>query len=106
VFAFPVALLLGWLISANVGYLFLILAMSYYLNYEMFHLAYHLPKNSRIGRLPLIVKLGKLHKRHHDVRLMSRYCFNITYPLCDFLMGTLTPAGKADIESTEAGRRL
>jgi hypothetical protein len=90
-FGFPVAFLLGSLISTNVGYLFLAVAMGYYFNYELFHLAYHMPQTSFIGRLPVVKKLRLLHTRHHDLQLMTGYCFNITYPLCDFLFGTLTP---------------
>lgn len=26
---------------------------------------------------------------HHDLRLMGRYNFNITFPLCDRLFGTV-----------------
>jgi hypothetical protein len=96
VFGFPVAFLLGALISANVGYLFLAVAMGYYFNYELFHLAYHMPEKSFVGRLPFMRRLRNLHTRHHDLQLMSRYCFNITYPICDFLFGTLTPRARSN----------
>ena len=91
VFGFPVAFLLGSLISRNVGYLFLAIAMAYYFNYEIFHLAYHMPETSFVGRLPFMKRLRLLHTRHHDKRLMSNFCFNITYPICDFLFRTLKP---------------
>jgi len=89
VFGFPVALLLGWLISANAGYLCFGTAMGYYLNYELFHLACHLPGNSWMGRLPFMKTLSRHHTLHHDLRLMSKRCFNITYPICDRIFGTL-----------------
>src|SRR5207302_2362970 len=57
VFGFPVAYLLGLLVSRNVGYLFLAVTMGYYFNYELFHLAYHLPESSLAGRLPFMKKL-------------------------------------------------
>ena len=89
IFAFPVAFLVGYLISPNSGYLFLAVAMGYYANYELFHLAYHMPENSRVGRLPFMKRLRQFHTRHHDLRWMSRYCFNITYPIGDLIFGTM-----------------
>ena len=89
VFAFPVAILLDWLISANAGYLFFATATGYYLNYELFHLAYHLPENSWTGRLPFMKTLRQNHTRHHDLQRMSTQYFNITYPICDRIFGTL-----------------
>jgi len=91
IFAFPVAFLVGYWISPNAGYLFLAVAMGYYANYELFHLAYHLPGNSRIGRLPFMEKLRLHHTRHHELQMMSRFCFNITYPICDLIFGTMAP---------------
>jgi len=91
IFAFPVAILTSYLISANTGYLFLAVAMGYYANYELFHLAYHMPGNSPVGRLPFMKKLRLHHTRHHDLQWMSGYCFNITYPICDLIFGTMTP---------------
>jgi hypothetical protein len=86
-----VAFLLGKWISANVGYLFLATALAYYANYELFHLAYHMPESSPIGRLRFMKKLRLHHTRHHDLQLMSRFCFNITYPICDLIFGTMAP---------------
>jgi hypothetical protein len=86
-----VAILLGTLISANVGYLFFAVALGYYANYELFHLAYHMPGHSRVGRLPFMETLRLHHTRHHDLQLMSKFCFNITYPICDLIFGTMSP---------------
>jgi hypothetical protein len=86
-----VAILLGAWISTNVGYLFLAVALGYYANYELFHLAYHMPETSRVGRLPFMQRLRLHHTRHHDLQLMSRFCFNITYPICDLIFGTMAP---------------
>jgi len=99
-FGFPVAFLLGLLVSSNTGYLFFAVAMAYYLNYEIFHLAYHMPQNSWVGRLPLMSRLRQYHTRHHDLQLMSRYCFNITYPIGDFIFGTSAPRPAASLRST------
>ena len=57
--------------------------------YELFHFAYHVDPQSWLGRLPLIYRLRRNHVLHHDKALMTRYNFNITYPICDRLFGTL-----------------
>lgn len=88
-FAMPVGLLLGWLASPNVAWLFVLTAVAYFLNYEALHLAYHLPTTSVLGRLPVVARLRRLHQLHHDPRLMAHYNFNITYPIGDLLFGTL-----------------
>ena len=92
---FAVAFLLGSWISTNVGYLFLAVALGYYANYELFHLAYHMPGSSWVGRLPFMGRLRLHHTRHHDLQLMSRFCFNITYPICDVVFGTMGPKAAA-----------
>ena len=88
VFATPVALLLAWLFSANVAWLFVATGLLYYLNYELLHLAYHLPEDSRWLKLPFIKRLRRLHHVHHDTTLMASRNFNITYPIGDWLFGT------------------
>lgn len=88
-FGTPAVLLLQWLASDNVGWLFAITGTAYFLNYELLHFAYHTPAESWIARLPGMATLRRLHTRHHDPRLMSHRNFNITYPIADWLMGTL-----------------
>ena len=88
-FALPVGLLLGWLASSNVAWLFIATAVAYFLNYEALHWIYHLPASSALGRVPLVARLRRLHQLHHDPRLMAHYNFNITYPIGDLLFGTL-----------------
>lgn len=87
-FAFPAGLVAGRLISPNVGCLFLATAMAYFLNYEWLHLLYHMPETSFFSRLLPVAGLRRHHREHHDMRLMARYNFNITYPLCDWIFGT------------------
>ena len=62
--------------------------MAYVLSYEWLHLAYHLPPDSFVGRLPPIRFLRRHHATHHDPRLMMRWNFNITIPLWDLVRGT------------------
>lgn len=83
------ALPLGILVSRNSGLLFFAVAIAYYLAYEWLHFSYHLPPESAIGRLSIVRRLRRLHTLHHQVALMTRHNFNITFPICDWLFGTL-----------------
>lgn len=87
--ALPVAYLLYLATTSNAALLFVATIMAYYLSYELLHLAYHLPPDSRVGRLPGMARLRAHHTAHHDLGLMSRCNFNITFPICDRLYGTL-----------------
>jgi hypothetical protein len=86
--ATPVAALLFVLVSANAGWLFVIVSVGYFLMYEWLHFAYHLHPASLVGRLPLMGALRRHHTRHHDLALMGKYNFNITFPICDWIFGT------------------
>jgi hypothetical protein len=88
-FALPVALVLASVTSPNVAWLFAATSLAYFLNYEFLHLAYHLPARYAVARWPLVGRLKRLHEAHHDPRLMARCNFNISYPLGDWLFGTL-----------------
>jgi len=88
-FAVPVGALLYFFVSPNVCFLFIATAILYFLNYELLHFAYHMGPDSWVGRLPVIRRLRQHHIIHHDRSLMTRYNFNITYPICDALFGTL-----------------
>lgn len=88
-FAVPVGLLIAWLLTANAAWLFVLVSVAYFLNYEWLHFAYHTPPDSWMARLPGIAALRRHHTRHHDPALMSHHNFNITYPIADWLFGTL-----------------
>lgn len=87
-FATPVWLLLAWLVSDNVAWLFVATGLAYYLNYEFLHFAYHARADSWLARLPGLARLRALHQAHHDPRLMAHWNFNITWPIGDALFGT------------------
>ena len=91
-FAVPAGAVLYFLLSPNVGFLFIFTAILYYLNYELFHFSYHVDPRSWLGRLPVIRRLRRHHVLHHDRTLMTRCNFNITYPICDRIFGT--PCGE------------
>jgi sterol desaturase/sphingolipid hydroxylase (fatty acid hydroxylase superfamily) len=86
--AAPVAALCFAFVSWNAGWLFVALAVDYYVLYECFHLAYHLPEESWLGRLPGMSRLRRHHTHHHDLRLMTDWNFNVTFPIFDRLFGT------------------
>ncbi len=87
--ASPVFFLTWYLTNSNVAGLFLITAISYFLLYEWMHLLYHLPEGSRVGQIPLIRALKQHHQTHHNHALMNDYNFNITFPIWDWMMGTV-----------------
>lgn len=89
--AAPLAALLHLLLTANVAWLFVATATAYFLTYEWLHLCYHLPAGSLAGRLPGMAALRRHHTLHHDLGLMGRWNFNITFPLSDWLFGTIAP---------------
>lgn len=80
---------MGLLVSHNVGLLFFAAAIAYYLTYEWLHLSYHLHPESMIGRMGLVRRLRRLHTLHHRTSLMTQHNFNITFPICDWVFGTL-----------------
>lgn len=87
-FAIPVGLLLSFIATPNIAYLFAITAFAYFINYEIFHTIYHLPDEHWIYKSRFMRNLRLLHLHHHDQKLMSHYNFNITYPISDWLFGT------------------
>jgi hypothetical protein len=87
--ATPIGALLHVAISPDVGWLFAATAVGYFLTYEWLHFAYHLPEDGWIGRRALIRRLRRHHAAHHDPSLMTRHNFNITFPIADWVFGTL-----------------
>lgn len=90
--ALPIGAALHALIAPNVGWLFGATAMAYFLTYEWLHFAYHLPPEGWIGRRGLVRRLRAHHTRHHDPRRMRHTNFNITFPIADWLFGTIDRA--------------
>jgi len=84
----PIAWACAALFAPNVGYLFLVTSMFFFLSYEWLHLSYHMPPDSFVGRMKVIALLREQHRRHHDPRLMKRWNFNVTVPLFDWIVGT------------------
>ncbi len=89
--ATPIALVLAWLGSPNLAWLFVATAVSYFLTYEWLHFSYHQPEASWIGRNPLVRVLRRHHAIHHDPARMTSVNFNITFPIADRIFGTRAP---------------
>ncbi|CAM4173531.1 sterol desaturase family protein [Corallococcus sp. ZKHCc1 1396] len=87
--AAPLGALCFLLISANAGWLFVASAVAYYLAYEWVHFSTHLLNGHWSTRLPVVRFLRRHHQVHHDPSRMGRHNFNITFPLADWLVGTL-----------------
>lgn len=88
VVAAPIGAIWAAVVSWNAAWLHGATAMLYFVVYEVFHLAYHLPADGVVGRLPGMKVLRRLHTSHHDLRLMAHHNFNVTVPLADRLFGT------------------
>ncbi|MCB9034121.1 MAG: fatty acid hydroxylase family protein [Chitinophagales bacterium] len=88
-FVLPVSLLIFWLWNTNAALIFMATIIAYYFNYEFLHFCYHLPENHFLLKIPLVKRLKKLHHTHHDTTLMTKYNFNISYPIFDWIYGTI-----------------
>ena len=87
--ALPLGAGVYFLAGENVARLFVATLVGYFLTYEWLHFSYHLSPDSFIGRLGIVRVLRRHHAAHHDLALMTRYNFNITFPICDALFGTV-----------------
>lgn len=86
--ATPIGTAFYFLVSPNAGFLFAVVGIAYFLLYEWLHFAYHQPAESVLARLPGVSWLREHHRMHHDPTLMTRWNFNLTFPIGDLLMGT------------------
>lgn len=102
-FGLPVWALMVWLFSANVAWLFVATAVGYFLNYEWLHFAYHCRQDSWVFSIPGLRGLRHLHLKHHDQGLMTRYNFNISYPIADLLFGTFYRGSKDESQERQIG---
>ena len=89
----PVIAALALLWSHDAARVFLIVAVGYYLLYEVLHTAYHLPETTAVGRSRLVRALRRHHAHHHDPRVMAETNFNIPFPIADWVLGTRGRAG-------------
>lgn len=84
----PAALVLGWLVSANVGWLFITTTTSMYLIYEFMHFCCHIDENAFVRHMPFVNTLRRHHTAHHNQNIMMERNMNLTFPIMDWLFGT------------------
>ena len=88
VMSIPPALVLGLLISANVGWLLIATTTSMYLIYEFMHFCCHVDENWFVRNCPFVNTIRRHHLSHHNTRLMMERNMNLTFPIADWMFGT------------------
>jgi hypothetical protein len=86
--ALPPALLVGYLWSANAGYIVMLTMAGYFLMYEGLHTLSHIEDSPFLDKLPLVNTVRRMHVLHHNPEFMGTRNFNLTFPICDALFGT------------------
>jgi hypothetical protein len=84
----PPALILGLLITSNVGWLVISTTIGMYLLYEFMHFCCHVDENWFVANCPFVNTLRRHHTAHHNTRLMMERNMNLTFPIADWLFGT------------------
>jgi hypothetical protein len=80
--------ILGYLISPNVGWLLMCTTTSMYLIYEFMHFCCHVDENWFVRYCPFVNTLRRHHTAHHNSRLMMETNMNLTFPIADWIFGT------------------
>ncbi len=86
-FAVPFALMIFVWSPGNPTFIATAVVMLNHLCYEWLHYAYHSPAKAWVRRVPGVAWLSVKHTQHHDPA-MSKYNFNVTFPIGDWLFGT------------------
>lgn len=84
----PGALVLGWLISPNVGWLLMCTTTGMYLIYEFMHFCCHVEENWFVRNMPFVNTIRRHHTAHHDQSIMMERNMNLTFPIADWMFGT------------------
>ena len=84
----PMAVVLGLLLTPNVGLLFMCVTTGMYLIYEFMHFCCHVDENSFVRKFPFVNMLRRHHTAHHNARLMMEVNMNLTFPIADWLFAT------------------
>src|SRR5258707_7729087 len=77
----PPALLLGWLISPNVGWLLISTTTSMYLIYEFMHSCGHVDDNAFVRSAPFVNTIRRHHTAHHTHSIMIEPIMILTFPV-------------------------
>ena len=84
----PGALVLGYLVSANVGWLLMCTTTGMYLLYEFMHFCCHVEENAFVRYCPFVNTIRRHHTAHHNQSLMMERNMNLTFPVADWMFGT------------------
>ena len=84
----PFALLLGWLVNPNAGWILMCTNVGQYLIYETFHYSCHVHENAFVRNFPFVNTIRRHHTAHHNQGIMMGYNMNLTFPIADWIMGT------------------
>ncbi len=79
---------IGPIFSPNVGHILGIMAAVALLLYEAMHCYYHLDDSNSWTRFPGLSALRRHHIVHHNLRLMTKCNFNVTFPIFDMVYRT------------------
>lgn len=84
----PGGFVLGWLITPNVGWLFMCATTGMYLLYEFMHFCCHVDENWFVRNCPFVNTIRRHHTAHHNAKLMMEVNMNLTFPIADWMFGT------------------
>jgi len=84
----PPAIVFGWLVSPNVGWLLITTTTSMYLIYEFMHFCCHVDENWFVRNMPFVNTIRRHHTAHHNQSIMMERNMNLTFPIMDYLLGT------------------
>ena len=100
----PIIAALTWFVSPNVAACWVAVSMLYTVSYEWLHLSYHLPLTSRIGNSAVICAMRRSHATHHTPELMQKWNFNVTFPVWDWVRGSIHPSTYDVVENEISAR--
>lgn len=98
----PMALAVLQVFGADVCWTVLATIALYATSYEVLHLCYHLSEDHPIAGMRLVKKLKRHHARHHNLKLMQNWNFNVTLPLWDWILGTIAPKNHSTEDAPDA----
>lgn len=84
----PAALVLGWLVSTNVGWLTMCATTGMYLVYEFMHFCCHVDESWFVRWCPFVNTIRRHHAAHHNQSIMMERNMNLTFPIADWMFGT------------------
>lgn len=84
----PAGLAVGWVVSANAGWLLMCTTTSVYLIYEFMHFCCHIDENWFVRNAPFVNTIRRHHAAHHNQSIMMEKNMNLTFPIADWLFGT------------------